>query len=152
MQQPVPYTRAAIKLIRDGASAKDLGWSESRYDTVCRSHGIEREKPRPQAVAAPSDRPPHELDFRHKSGEVIRAGIIVSLPSMQARAFKPLYDRLVLNDDSFMSGAEIGELIACVPRSAYRTFDRLNKRLAPLRCRIESKGGNLGGFRLRMDT
>jgi len=153
MTTPVPYTRTAVQMIRNGVSAAQLGWPESMFASICNRHGIACEKAPAEAIAR-TQKSARELDFRHRSGEVIRAGIVVSLPDMQAKVFKPLYERFIVHDESFVPGDDLAQFMseASVRRSAGRAVHRLNVRLAPLRCWIEAKGGRDGGFRLRMDT
>jgi hypothetical protein len=61
-RKPMPYTVDALKLMRGGASAQDLGWDEQRYLGVCRKHGIEPvAAPLPQAPNAPPEKCPAAL-------------------------------------------------------------------------------------------
>jgi len=50
----MPFTVAALARIKNGATARDLGWPETFYISVCRKHGLEptRSHP-PKTQAAP---------------------------------------------------------------------------------------------------
>jgi hypothetical protein len=148
----VPYTRKVIQRIRNGASAKDLGWSDSMYDGICRSHGIERPKKR-AAVVQRADGRDHVVDFRRRSGEIIRADIIVALSPVQAEAFGVLYDLYLTGEQRFISAFEVSGCLKkeCSARNVVNMFTRMSDRLAPLKCWIEVKTGSHGGFRLRVD-
>lgn len=154
MPQAVPYTLKAIRLIRGGASAKDLGWADSMYDSVCRSHGIERARPRAEVVRRPDTRPEHIIDFRHRSGEIIRASVIIALSPVQAEAFGILYERYIGDEPGFISAFDISGKLKkeCSTRNVVNMIARLNDRLAPLKCWIEGKLGSNGGYRLRVDA
>ncbi len=153
MNAHVPYTRSAIQLIRNGATAADLGWAASMYESVCRSHGIQCKKPEMGQTVYP-DEPAHELIFRSRTNEVIRASIVVFLTPAQSRAFKPLYDRYTRGDEAFMNAVDISEAISddCTQKNAAHILRRINARLTPLHCWIETKMGAQGGFRLRVES
>ena len=52
----VPFNRDALVLIRKGASAAELGWSESFYVRICREHGVQPHvATKPAASVQPSD-------------------------------------------------------------------------------------------------
>jgi len=80
MMAPVPYTRAAVQRIRDGASAADLGWSATMFERVCRDHGIDplaRRRVVPVAAAVVEAAPPSDaLRFDAKTGELLGAHMI----------------------------------------------------------------------------
>lgn len=39
-RRPMPYTRDAIAMIKEGASSFDLGWDQNFYLSICRKHGL----------------------------------------------------------------------------------------------------------------
>jgi hypothetical protein len=155
MMQPVPYTRDAIRLIRNGASAADLGWPASMYERVCRSHGIEQAKPRREVVRQQEDdlRPEPLLQFRPRSSEIIRAGIIIAVSPVQGEAFGILYNRYIAGEQNFISAFDISGKLKkeCSTRNVVNMLYRMNRRLAPLKCWIEAKVGKDGGYRLRVE-
>jgi hypothetical protein len=155
MMQPVPYTRDAIRLIRNGASAADLGWPASMYERVCRSHGIEQAKPRREVVRQQEDdlRPEPLLQFRPRSSEIIRAGIIIAVSPVQGEAFGILYNRYTAGEQNFISAFGISGKLKkeCSTRNVVNMLTRMNRRLAPLKCWIEAKVGKDGGYRLRVE-
>jgi hypothetical protein len=131
MTEPVPYTRDAIRMIRSGASAADLGWPASMYERVCRSHGIEQAKPRREVIRQEDD----------------------PRPEPQGEAFGVLYNRYLEGDQKFMSAFDISGKLKkeCSTRNVINMLYRMNRRLAPLKCWIEAKAGKDGGYRLRVE-
>jgi hypothetical protein len=154
MMEPVRYTPKAVRLIRNGASAADLGWPASMYERVCRSHGIEQAKPRREVVRQEDDpRPEPLLQFRHRSSEIVRAGIIIAVSPVQGEAFGILYGRYITGEQNFISAFDISGKLKkeCSRRNVVNMLYRMNRRLAPLKCWIEAKVGKDGGYRLRVE-
>lgn len=154
MNQAVPYTRSAVQLIRNGATALDLGWTDSMFDSVCRTHSIARPKPAPKPVDTPAIQRCGDVTFNKHSGETVRSHIAVTLPAMQSAVFKVLYERLAADNLEFISATNVAELIPLdtSPRNIVFTMTRLEDRLAPLKCWIERKFGQNGGYRLRVEA
>jgi len=74
IKKPAPYTRDTLALIRDGASAADLGWDQNFYVSICRKHGLAGVAPAPphdpalppaqvQQIRAEALRPKQSVDF-----------------------------------------------------------------------------------------
>ena len=49
----IPFTREALALIKNGATAIDLGWSELFYVRICREHGLQPTLHRPKTHTQP---------------------------------------------------------------------------------------------------
>ena len=158
MMAPVPYTRAAVQRIRDGASAADLGWSATMFERVCRDHGIDplaRRRVVPVAAAVVEAAPPSDaLRFDAKTGEIFHEGLVIALPRVQAQIFAVLYDAYRMGNRDFIPAGTIHRLTendadcSTVPTA----IRRIKVRLAKLPLTIESKNGHNGGSRLKMDS
>jgi hypothetical protein len=162
MQQPVPYTPKAVQLIRNGASAADLGWSETMYHSVCASHGLEevkgaRKSAKAAAISLPVVAAPNvqvDVQFSASSREVIRAGICVALTRVQTKVFGVLFDRHSGGLEDFINASGVAELLGkdTSPQNIRDLAARLSANLTPLKMWIETKHGPTGGFRLRVDA
>lgn len=152
----IRYTPHAVQLIRNGASAADLGWSGSMYDSVCLTHGIAR-PPRPQEIIHYRNPKAQIVEYRQRSSEIIRGDIILALPREHAEIFTALYKRWLAGDDRFASAAALhdskvyrGDFDRRLRMNANRAVHRLSQLLAPLRIWIETKPRY--GYRLRVDA
>jgi hypothetical protein len=150
------YTPKAVQLIRNGASAADLGWSASMYDSVCTTHGISHGSKTNDIVRYQNPKS-QIVEFREKSGEVIRNSIIVALPRNEAELFAALYKRWLADNDSFASASALFEMKVYgagrgdrVDMKVNRAAHRISQSLSPIRIWIETK--HRVGYRLRVDA
>lgn len=156
MTQAIPYTRSAVQLIRNGATALDLGWSESMYDSVCATHGIARER-KPQEIIYHTNPKAQVIEFRQKSSEVIRNSIVVALRRKDTELFAALYKRWLADNENFASAATLFEAKIYgagrddrLDMKVNRAVHRITQSLSPIRIWIETKPRV--GYRLRVDA
>lgn len=151
MSEPIRYTPRAVQLIRNGASAADLGWSPSMYDSVCATHGIAC-GPKPHEIIHYKNPKAQVVEFRPASSEVLRGSIIVALPRAQAELFAALYKRWLSGDETFASGAKLCHAASekRLSMRINRAVQRISPHLTPLRIWIETKPRV--GYRLRVDA
>lgn len=174
----VPFTPAAVKRIREGATADDLGWSTTMYQRVCRERGIdplaapklkvvpaeevpvsqeEVEKPEP----APEPEPPKQqmrksrerdvLRFDRRTGELFYHDIVVAFNAIQAKVFEALFDKHVADHSAFITASEVCDLTLIEEVSTVEVALRqINNRLVRLGLRIEGRRSAGGGYRLRI--
>lgn len=159
MNAYVPYTRNAVQLIRNGASARDLGWADSMYASVCRSHGLaQHQGPGKPVSRHVSSRVPASIEdivrYRSAGHEVIREDVALALSRVQGIVFALLLDRWRGGTQDFISTSAILTTIGATTseKAMKENIARLSIRLTPLRMWIESKMGSTGGFRLRVDA
>lgn len=96
------------------------------------------------------------VEFRPRSGEIVRDNVIVALSAAHAELFAALYKRWLAGDDKFASGATLydskvygGPFDRRLRMNANRRVHRVSQIIAPLRIRIETKPRY--GYRLRVD-
>lgn len=144
----MPFTRDALRLVRGGASAADLGWSRAFYERICRLHGVA-----PMADAEP---PPPAVDISAVPLKVDvdkrcakRGDALVYLGPAEAAFLKALMNlnRLDASRMFFLeeicTRAEGGFSV----QSGKRVFKYLAEKLKPLGATIASKKGVNGGYR-----
>lgn len=151
MSGPVPYTRDAIRQIRAGATARDLGWSSTMYDRVCREQGISRgvQVDYAKVVRASED---DGLRFDRATGEAFAHGIVVALPKGQAAIFSLLFELHAAGGDRFIKREEVATAQSRSLKTISDQVQRLNAKLKPLGISIETRMGNAGGYRLRVPS
>lgn len=159
---PVPYTRAAVQRIREGATAAELGWSGTMFERVRREHGIdimpivkaapivpEAEIPSARVVAADEGA---VLRFDRKTGDIFYHGVVIPLKPVQAKVFEAFFDLHASGDEAFHTAEDINKRMGSTSEAhaAMQSIRALNHKLQRIGVRIESKQGNCGGFRLRV--
>lgn len=149
MTSPVPFTRAAVDLIRKGASARDLGWSDGMYARVCRNHGLKVVEPAPFERPKPPTNPYRLIRYDDGLAVIEFNGRVVSLRSpSDATIFATLLHRARKGDDSLMPSEDFRSSRERKWSTSQfcRLVDRLNETIAPLGLIVETKRGN--GYRL----
>lgn len=150
----VPYTPRVIQLIRNGASAADLGWAPSMYASVCRSHGLEqRADPAKEKPKAAPECAGDTIRYSPTAHELTRDGKALALSRVQGAVFALLLERWRTGAPDYIStGAILSTIGATTSEKAMKeNIARLSAKLSLLRLWIESKMGAIGGFRLRVD-
>lgn len=160
-----PYNPGTLNRIRKGSCARDLGWDDEFYRSVCRKHGIEPvtvmlstvvapprtplscssagvPKPAPTSVKSPTGPVTYDIINR----EVRRGAVIVNLSGTAQAIFEYLRDV----PDGHLAGGPAIAGSAGIGTSSVATMVRaLAKKLRPLGIGVEGVvASRRGGYYL----
>lgn len=152
----VPFTREALQRLRAGASAAELGWSESFYQRICREQGIQAYKPTTSWAPLP-------IGFRERIEAVLRGNwhetatrdidildlatnqiiLLPELPILQCLiVVRLLLAQSIVGSDQIFRNSQYNYLHWRVSRAV----KALNKTLAKTVITVESRSGPDGGY------
>lgn len=136
-----PYTRDTLARIRQGASARELGWDETFYASVCRKHGLRI----PQAEP-PSESSPVVISYNPRTRVLKRASASIVLPVRQGLLFETIARA---GQDAPVTRAMIAMALGVGIGSVGAYVTVLRDNLAKLHLDIAARGGRgTGGYRI----
>lgn len=164
----VPYTPAAVRRIKAGAAARDLGWDSEMYRRVCREHGIApcdmttAIAPAPVVAAAPPRQPEIptpapapaaaalDASFDHASGVVVHRCFTLRLRGpIQRNILRALFEAHAAGGDDFARGEWIAAHAGTSLESLSVVIQALRGHLRQIGLAVEGRCSRGGGYRLR---
>lgn len=157
--KPAPYTPDTLKRIKAGATARDLGWDDAMYASICWRHQLRPSAPLPPPKPAPP-LPPAELTHHEKleqrqngashlcgpvyfdrnTGHVERDGVKVELRRTLAMMFAAL---AAAPDGELVTGPTLCERAGVVTGSAGTNARYLRLALAAINLGLYAKAGRV---------
>lgn len=175
-----PYTPAAIRAIRNGATASMLGWSPAFFERACRRHGIDAaaqsapdndagsqtisdakpkrpevvRRPGPESIPVPvllpTDRP--SWDFQTGVFACGSAFVVVKGP-VRMKMLSALFNSYSVDPFARVSAALMAASAQTSAESVRVTALAISTQLRALGWRIDGRMGRGGGYRLaRVNT
>jgi DNA-binding response OmpR family regulator len=156
-----PYTKDAITRIRNGATARDLGWPDSFYARVCRDHGLAvvSHAPKTQAAStfsesdtAPEKPSPKQISlgdcFYDPVTRILRRGeTTTTFRESHGRVFAALIKSSP--NETLLNGKDVADLTGLNPATGAVAvaIRELRDRLEAFDLKIESlRGRGNGGY------